>query len=92
MPDRTNTGNPLGDDDGAMRVCSFEAHLHAAVLEEEPRLIVNDVLANVEERKFGRLQNVSTNGTEWQSPDIGGIDVGHAAGRSSADGRWGHDH
>ena len=44
------------------------------MLEEEPRLIMEDVLADIEEREFRGLDDIRANGSEWQPLDILRVD------------------
>ena len=53
---RPDARDTLGDHDGAFRIRAFEAALHPAVLEKEPRLIVDDVLPDVEKGEFRRFR------------------------------------
>ena len=46
------------------------------MLEEEPRLVMDDMFANVDERKLGGLQHVSSDWPEWQQLDVDGVDIG----------------
>ena len=52
MRDRPDRGDTLRSHHGALRIRSLEARLHSTVLEKEPRLIVEDVLPDIEEREF----------------------------------------
>jgi hypothetical protein len=74
VTDRSDARNPLRHDDGVTRQAAVETSLHAPMLEEEPRLIMEDVLADIEKREFRRLDDIRANGSEWQPLDILGVD------------------
>ena len=57
-----NAGNALRENDGAIRRQSLEAFLHAAMLEEQTRLIVQNCLADIKENEFRRLDDI---GSHW---------------------------
>ena len=74
MRDGSNRRDPLRHDDRLIRRTAFEARFHPAMLEEESRLIVDDVLPDIEEREFRGLEDVGANGSERQSLDVFGFD------------------
>src|SRR5580692_858291 len=73
MRDRPDRGDTLGSHHGALRIRPLEARLHPAVLEKEPRLIVNDVLPNIKERELRGFHNVGTNRPKGKLLDIAGV-------------------
>ena len=50
---------------------TLEPFLHAAMLEEQARLVVQDCLTDVIEEKFGRLEHVGADRAERQLLDVG---------------------
>lgn len=79
MRDRADAGDALGQDDAAPRVQAFESLLHAAVLEKEMRLVVEDVLADVEEGELRRFQHIGAHRAERQSLHVAGTDFRQSA-------------
>ena len=61
----------LGQNDAACRLKALEPLLHAAMLEEQPRMIVQDRLTDVEEQKLGRLDHIGAHRTERQQLHVG---------------------
>ena len=79
MCDASDPGDPLRHDDRLIGRTSFEARLHAAVLEEEPRLVVDDVLADIKEHEFRGFDDIGANRSERQLLDVFGFDARQVA-------------
>ena len=76
MPDGSHGGHALGRDHRPPRVRALKAALHASVLEEEPRLVMDDMLADVDERELGQLEHIGPDRPERQKLDVDGVDIG----------------
>ena len=74
VADRADGRNTFGDYDGVVRPRSLEAHFHPAMLEEQARLIVDDVLADIEEREFSGFQHVGSDRAERKLLDVARLD------------------
>ena len=71
--------DPLGQHDAAGERAPLEALLHAAMLEEELGMEVEDVLADVEEDQLHRFHHVGAHRSEGQPLDVGAVDLRKAA-------------
>ena len=70
-----DAGDPFRQDDGAASATSLEALLHAAMLEEELRMKMKDVLADIEEDQFGGFHDVGAHRSERQALHVGALDL-----------------
>ena len=71
MRHAADAGDALGQHHAAFRRQPLEALLHAAMLEEQPRMVVQDGLADVEEQKLGGFDHVRAHRPERQQLHIG---------------------
>ena len=66
MRHAANAGYPFGQHCSARRFEAFEPFLHAAMLEEQLRMIMNDSFAEIEEHELGRLKYVGAHRAKRQ--------------------------
>ncbi len=88
MGDAAHPGDALREHHRRVRVAALEKLLQAAVLEEQPRPVVQDLLADVAEQELGRLHHVGPHRTEGQHLHVGALHLQQRGGC----GRVGHRH
>ena len=79
MSKAADAGDPLGQNHRMGKRAPLEALLHAAMLEEELRMEMEDVLADVEEDQLRRFDHVGAHRPERQSLHVGAVDLRKAA-------------
>ena len=79
MREAADAGDPLGERRRLGKRQPLEALLHAAMLEEELRVKVEDVLADIEERELGQLDDVGPHRPERQLLHVRPDDLGNRA-------------
>ena len=57
---------------------SLEALFHAAMLEEELRMQVEDMFADIKENQLNRFHHIGADRSEWQALHIRAFDFGQA--------------